>query len=139
MSFVPWNCAHGEAMAMFLPVADVVALSPADDSVDTNSVVVEGAGIISSFGDCPHVVMKRVRFIPLVLRAAPGSPAITLVNSTKLNLLQKSDRTINDISYGMYQCDGRDHWDEIYFVQRGDPTIVELAERLAKLEARINA
>ena len=135
MSFVPWNCAHGEAGPAYLQCDSTVAIAPPDDSVDTNSIVIEGAGTIESFGDCPHVVMKRVRFVPLV-RAAPGAPAITLVNSPKLNLLDKRDRAINDIAYGMYQCDGRDHWDEIYFAMRGAALVNELEQRLAALEER---
>jgi hypothetical protein len=136
MSFIPWDCAMGEAAPVFMPVADEVALSPADDSVDSNSIIIEGAGTISSFGASPHKVMKRIMFIPLVLRAAPGSPAITLVNSAHLNLLGKADRSLSDTSYGFYKCNGADHWDEIYFVQRGDPTIRELEARIKILEEK---
>jgi hypothetical protein len=142
--FTPWECAHGEAAPAWLTVAPIVALAPADDSVDTNSVVIEGAGTIESFGDCPHVVMKRVRFVPLVLaitnepRPAPGA-AITLVNSMVLNLLGKKDRAIAGVSFGMYQCDGGDHWTEIYFATQGAALVNELEQRIADLESRLAA
>jgi hypothetical protein len=141
MAYTPWLTAHGEAAPMILRVATIVPLSPADDSVDTNTVVLEGAGTIMSFGPSPHIVLKRVKFIPLVLREgserAPGA-AITLVNSASLNLLSGQQRSINGVSYGMYVCDGMNRWDEIYFVQQGaysDASV--LNDQLAELERRL--
>ena len=64
MVFTPWETAHGDADRVFLTVADVVAISPADDSVDTNTVVLTGIGTISSFGECPYIVTKLVHFVP---------------------------------------------------------------------------
>jgi hypothetical protein len=136
MVFTNWYTAHGEAAPAFLQCADIVPLSPADDSVDTNSVIIEGAGTITSFGESPHKVIKHVQFTPLVLRAQPGSPSITLVNSPHLNLLGKKNRAINDISFGNYFCNGDDVWTEIYFTQRGSATLTELEERIAALEAK---
>ena len=138
MVFTPWHTAHGEAAPSFLTVADIVPLSPADNSVDTNDVIIEGAGTITSFGDSPHKVIKRVKFVPLVLRAPGGSGAsITLINSVILNLLGRKDRTISDVSYGMYLCDGSDHWSEVYFAQQGSALVSELEDRLAALEAKL--
>lgn len=141
MTFTPWNTAHGEAAPAYLPCDSTVALGPADDSVDTNTVIIEGAGRISSFGDCPNVVLKRVKFIPLVLvtQAPGGGPSITLVNSPSLNLLGKKDRSISDTSYGMYMCDGANHWSEVYFVQQGSALVSELELRIAELEQRLRA
>ena len=138
MAFAAWECAHGEAEPAFLQCASTVALSPADDSVDTNSVIIEGAGTIKLFGESPHIIIKRVRFVPLVLvtQAAPPSASITLVNSPSLNLLGKKDRSISDISYGMYQCDGDNNWYEIYFVQQGTALLNELEQRVAALEGK---
>jgi len=138
MVFTPWNTAHGEAAPSFLTVADTVPLSPADNTVDTNDVIIEGAGTITSFGDSPHKVIKRVKFVPLVLRAPGGGGAsITLINSGILNLLGKKNRTISDVSYGMYLCDGSDHWSEVYFAQQGSALVSELEDRLAALEAKL--
>jgi hypothetical protein len=140
MPFAPWKCAHGEAEAALLRVDSTVALAPDDDSVDTNTVVIEGAGTINSFGPSTQVVMKRVKFSPLVLRGADerATPTIELVNSTSLNLLSGQQRSINKPAYGLYFCEGNDTWDEIYFVQQGSALVSELEERLAALEERLN-
>jgi hypothetical protein len=141
MTFTPWNTAHGEAAPVWLQVASMVPLAPMDDSVDTNTVVIEGAGTITSFGDCQNVVLKRVKFVPLVMAGmaddrAP-SATILLVNSPQLNLLSGQQRSISKVSYGMYQCDGDDNWNEVYFVQQGAALVTELEERLAALEAKV--
>jgi len=139
MVFTPWHTAHGEAAPSFLTVADIVPLSPADNSVDTNDVIIEGAGTITSFGDSPHNVIKRVKFVPLVVlrKSGGGGSSIILINSVILNLLGKKDRTISDVSYGMYLCDGSDHWSEVYFAQQGSALVSELEERVAVLEAKL--
>jgi hypothetical protein len=140
MTFTPWETAHGEAAPAFLQCADTVALSPADDSVDTNSVIIEGVGTITSFGDSPHKVIKRVKFVPLVMadRAPGGGGAmIVLVNSTYLNLLGKKNRSFGDTSYGIYFCDGANRWNEIYFTTQGSSLVSELEERLLMLEAKV--
>jgi hypothetical protein len=94
----------------------------------------------SGYGNCCYVVMKRVRFVPLVTadRAAPGA-AITLVNSTALNLLGKKNRAIGGVAFGMYQCDGRDTWTEIYFATQGAALVNELEDRIADLESKLAA
>jgi hypothetical protein len=139
--FTPWETAHGEAEPAWLSVGQggVVALSPSDDSVDTNDVIIEGAGTINSFGESPHKVIKRVKFVPLVLKEADerAIPTIILNNSPSLNLLSGQQRSISKVSYGMYHCDGQDHWVEVYFVQQGSALVTELEERLAKLEAAV--
>jgi hypothetical protein len=141
MMFTPWETAHGEAEPAWLSVGrdGVVALSPADDSVDTNDVIIEGAGTINSFGESPHKVIKRVKFVPLVLKEMDerALPTIILSNSPSLNLLSGQQRSISKVSYGMYHCDGQDHWIEVYFVQQGSALVTELEERLAKLEAAV--
>jgi hypothetical protein len=139
MTFTAWETAHGDAAPAFLQCSDTVALSPADDSVDTNDIIIEGAGTISSFGESPHRVLKRVKFVPLVMaeHAAPGSPAITLINSNALNLLGKKNRAISGVSYGMYLSDGQNSWSEVYFVQQGSALINELEERIAALEKKL--
>lgn len=139
MVFTPWFTAHGEAAPAWLACDTTVALAPDDDSVDTNSIVIEGTGIINSFGTCSKYVLKRVKFVPLVLRDADerAVPTITLVNSTNLNLLSGQQRSIKGPSFGMYLCDGSDSWSEVYFVQQGSALINELEERVAALEARL--
>jgi len=140
MSFTPWSTAHGEAAPAFLQCATVVPLAPMDDSVDTNTVVIEGAGTIISFGDCQNVVMKRVKFVPLVMAAAGedrASATILLVNSAFLNLLSGQQRSISRVSYGIYQCDGDNHWNEVYFVQQGAALVSELEQRVRALEDRL--
>lgn len=145
MAFTSWNTAHGEAAPAYLQCASTVALSPADDSVDTNTVVIQGAGTILSFGDTPHVVLKRVKFEPLVMagHAPPGGgggggASITLENNIRLNLLSGQRRSINDEAYGMYFCPGDGNWNEVYFVQKGTPTVMVLEDRIANLESRLN-
>jgi len=106
MVFTPWQTAHGDA---------------------------------EPFGDSPHHVIKRIKFVPLVLRteddkAKPPSASIKLINSTHLNLLGKKDRSIGDVSYGMYLCDGNNRWDEVYFVAQGSALVSELEERVRALE-----
>lgn len=141
MVFTPWLTAHGEAEPALLRCADTVTISPADDSVDTNSVIIEGAGIINSFGDSPHNVIKRVKFVPLVLRGADerAKPTILLVNSTNLNLLSGTQRSISNVAYGIYHCGGDNKWNEVYFVQQGTALINELEARLNDLEERVAA
>lgn len=144
MVFTPWETAHGEAAPAWLSVNSTVAIAPDDDSVDTNSVVIEGAGTINSFGACSTHVLKRVKFVPLVLREEEGAadralPTILLVNSSTLNLLSGQQRSISKVSYGMYQCDADDAWSEIYFVQEGAAMVNELDERLKDLEQRVSA
>lgn len=138
MSFAPWNCARGEAAPAWLQAASVVPISPMDNSVDTNTVVIEGAGTILSFGDCTNYVMKWVKFVPLTTRApgGGGGASIQLVNSQQLNLLSGQQRSINAVSYGQYQCDGNNNWNEVYFVQMGTAPAV-LASDVASLESRL--
>jgi len=134
MSFTPWSTAHGEAAPAWLSVAPVVPLAPMDDSVDTNTVIIEGAGTIRSFGDCQNFVLKRVKFVPLVRAAAT---TIILENSAKLNLLSGQQRSISKVSYGMYLCDGDNTWSEVYFVHQGAVLVSDLEQRLQALEDRV--
>jgi hypothetical protein len=147
MTFTPWNTAHGEAAPAWLQVSSTVALSPADDSVDTNTVVIQGAGTILSFGDCSYIVLKRVKFAPLVMAGhippgggggGGGGAVIELVNSPQLNLLSGQRRSINDEAYGMYFCPGDNHWNEVYFVQKGTASAFELEGRIADFESRLS-
>jgi hypothetical protein len=145
MVFTPWNTAHGDASPELLRVEDTVVLDPLDDSVDTNTVILEGAGTITSFGPSSRVVMKRVKFVPLVLIREgedPGPqalPTIILVNSPMLNLLSGQQRSMSKVSYGMYLSNGSDHWDEVYFVQKGTALANDLEDRMNDLEARLSA
>jgi hypothetical protein len=137
MPYVAWNCALGEASPAYLICMPTVPLAPMDDSVDTNSIVIEGAGTIVSFGDCQRIVMKRVKFVPLTTAERAGGAVIVLRNSPQLNLLSGQQRSINDISYGFYQCDGANRWNEVYFVQRGTALVSTLEERINALERRV--
>jgi hypothetical protein len=145
MVFTPWNTAHGDASPELLRVEDTVVLDPLDDSVDTNTVVLEGAGTITSFGPSSRVVMKRVKFVPLVLiregeEPDPQAvPSIQLVNSPMLNLLSGQQRSISKEAFGMYMSDGTDHWSEVYFVQKGTALAGDLEDRTNDLEARLAA
>lgn len=145
MAYTSWNTAHGEAAPAYLQCAAEVPLSPADDSVDTNTVVIEGAGTILSFGDCSYIILKRVKFNPLVLRApgGGGGASITLENSARLNLLSGQRRSINAEAYGMYFCNGDNNWNEVYFVQKGTApataaSVSVVEDRIANLESRLN-
>lgn len=144
MPILPWACAHGEPPAVTLDVASTVAISPPDDSVDTNSVVIVGEGTINSFGVCDCPITKRVAFLPVGVAGAAtqaGPPSIVLVNSVALNLLGKNDRTITVQSYGEYSCDGNDVWTETAFTATGvaltEVRVNELEQRVTDLEARL--
>jgi hypothetical protein len=142
VAFTAWNTAHGEASPAYLQCAAEVPLSPADDSVDTNTVVIEGTGTILSFGDCPYIVLKRVKFQPLVLAGrvpggGGGGASITLENSQRINLLTGQRRSISDEAYGMYFCNGDNNWNEVYFVQKGTFTPAVLAADVASIESRL--
>jgi hypothetical protein len=138
MIFTPWQTAHGEAQPAWLSVADTVAIAPMDDSVDTNTVVIEGAGTITSFGDCQNVVRKHVKFVPLVMRDGERAAAtILLVNSPHLNLLSGQQRSISKEAFGDYQCDGDNNWTEVSFSQKGTALAGELEERIVALEEKM--
>ena len=124
------DCAHGDAASVTLQCADIVALAPLDDSVDTNFVRIEGAGTITSFGEGPRIT-KRVLFLP-----AGGT--ITLVNSPTLVLLAGKQRIIRSTAHAEYVCDGEGRWIESYFAETGllavEHRIEELERRMAELE-----
>jgi hypothetical protein len=107
MPIVPWECAHGDAPTVTLPCASTVAISPLDDSVDTNKVVITGTGSIYSFGPGP-LVTKQVTFEPI-------GGSIVLENSSSLVLLGFQNRTINNPGIGTYCCDGAGNWTEESF------------------------
>jgi hypothetical protein len=125
------DCAHGDAASVTLQCADVVALAPLDDSVDTNFVHIEGMGTITSFGEGPRIT-KRVLFLPT------DGATITLVNSPALVLLAGKQRIIRGTAHGEYICDGEGRWIESYFAETGvlavEHRIDELERRMAELE-----
>jgi hypothetical protein len=128
------NCAHGDAASVTPQCADIVALAPLDDSVDTNFVRIEGSGTITSFGEGPRIT-KRVLFLP-----AGGT--ITLVNSAALVLLTGKQRIIRGTAHGEYVCDGEGRWIEKYFTATGDFAVEnrmdELERRVAQLGASVD-
>lgn len=147
MPVLSWTCAHGEAPPVELAVASTVAISPPDDSVDTNSIIITGEGTINSFGVCLYPIVKRVCFIPVAPALQPGeprvpSPQIVLVNSAALNLLGKNNRTITAQSYAEYSCGGDDIWTETYFSATGtaltEVRVSELEQRISDLERRLS-
>ena len=123
MPFGPWNCALGDAPPKTLPLASTVAISPADDSVDTNTVIVQGTGNVYALGPAPvsvdgvtpWQVTKQVTWQPA------GGPITLVHNPPWLNLLGVTNRTINDASIGKYQCDASGRWTELSFSQTNPP------------------
>src|SRR5215831_456305 len=123
MGFTPFTCALGDSPAVSLPCAATVNISPGDDSVDTNRVIITGSGTINSFGTCqggaqgfdgePCTVTKRIEFLP------DAGQTITLHhNSPTLCLLGQADRVISGKSFGEYQVDStQTYWQEISFSQ----------------------
>jgi hypothetical protein len=52
-------------------------------------------------------------------------------------LLGKKNRSIGDVSYGMYLSDGNNHWFEVYFTAQGQALVSELEQRLIALEDKV--
>jgi len=114
MAIIPWNCAHGDAPPVAIAAAATVAISPDDDSVDTNTVAITGSGTITSFGACSTPITKRVHFMP--------TGTITLVHSSpSLRLSGSVNKTITQESFGEYQCDGASNWTELSFSTPAQP------------------
>lgn len=124
MPILQWRCAHGEAPAVAVACARTVELAPIDDSVDSNVVLIEGAGTIEWFGDGPPI-LKRVLF-----------PAeITLLhNPPRLQLLTCQDRKITTPAIGLYASDGNGRWNEVHFTATGAE---EITRRLQRIEQRL--
>ena len=126
MSTVPWDCAQGDAPAVFLPCAATVALAPPDDSVDTNIVIVTGSGTITSFGPSPQaqqgldengVLLPTVAVgcTKVVVFEPSSSSTIVLTNGAQLALLGAVNRTISNRSIGTYTVDNDNNWIEQSF------------------------
>ena len=126
MAFAPWQCAHGDAQPVTLPVATTVALAPPDDSVDTNNVVIQGHGTVSSFGPAPLAevlddngdvvglepwqVTKQVTWEPV------GGQIVVAHNPPGLSLLGGVTRTITNNSISSFACDANGYWVEQSFI-----------------------
>jgi hypothetical protein len=148
MPLVPWSCARADATPISLTVANTVILHPADDSVDSNSIVLVGTGTINSFGPAPAPITKNIHFLP-------QGGSIVLTNSQALNLLGKKNRSISNEAFGTYITDGGGYWTEFYYADVGtyfstadigniithneeyDSRIYELEERLLRVEAQL--
>ena len=111
MPIAQWECAHGDAPPVTLRAAATVALQPADDSVDTNSVIVSGAGQITWFGQGP-LVTKKVTFLP----TGTAQPITLIHQPPRMILLGGQSKTITHKSFGSYSCDGAGNWTEISYV-----------------------
>jgi hypothetical protein len=125
MPIIQWRCAHGEAPAITLDAdGPVVPLAPADDSVDSNLVRIQGSGTIEWLG-AGFWITKRVIFVP----------GITLHhNPPHLDLLTDADRHITSLSIGTYSCDGEGNWLEVHFTSTGAE---EVSRRLDAIEQRL--
>jgi hypothetical protein len=122
LPIVPFECALGDGPAVSLPAATIVAISPGDDTVDANRVIITGSGTINSFGVAcqgqldsegrPLTVSKRVQFTP------DAGQTITLHhNPPGLVLLGGIDRAIAAKAFGEYQSDASGNWTEISYSQ----------------------
>jgi hypothetical protein len=124
LPILQWRCAHGEAPAVAVACARTVELAPRDDSVDSNVVLIEGAGTIEWFGNGPPIV-KRVLF--------PAGIEL-LHNPPRLQLLSCQDRNITTPAIGLYASDGSGHWNEVHFTATGAQ---EITRRLDRIEQRL--
>ena len=126
MSTVPWDCAQGDAPAVFLPCAATVALAPPDDSVDTNIVIVTGSGTITSFGPSPQaqqgldengVLLPTVAVgcTKVVVFEPSSGSSIVLTKGAQLALLGAANRTVSNRSIGTYTVDNDNNWIEQSF------------------------
>jgi hypothetical protein len=124
LPILQWRCAHGEAPAVTLTCARTVALSPPDESVDSNVVLIKGSGTIEWFGEAPPVI-KRVLF----------QAGITLKhNPPQLSLLCCRDRYITTPAIGLYASGGDGGWSEVHFTETG---VRELSRRIDAILERI--
>jgi hypothetical protein len=125
-----------------------VDIAPADDSVDTNIVIIEGFGEIDTFGFGPGgFIRKRIIFRP----TAPGesapdgqgpAPTITIRhNPPWLLTTTGNDRIVRDESYAEYVCNESGNWFELYHTATGamafENRINALEQRLAEVEAML--
>jgi hypothetical protein len=137
LPILPWACAHGDAPAIALVCAPVVAIAPADDSVDSNDIAITGFGAINSFGACPYTITKKITFSP------DAGKTITLTNSAALQTLLGANRVIAVHSIGSYHCDGLDNWTEISFTATGSATlearVTALESAMTTLQNRVTA
>ena len=158
MPIVPWACAHGEAPPVTLRCSSTVDIAPADDSVDTNLVIIEGRGEIDSFGSGPGgFIRKQIVFRPSAPTLpgdlpAPGGggpkPTITIRhNPPWLLTATQRDRVITSETYAEFVCNDVGNWFELFFTATGaaayenliealDVRVNDLEQRLAKLERK---
>ena len=116
-----------------MPLAATTAISPADDSVDANNVIITGTGTISSFGACPYPITKQLVF----------EGGVTLVHSPQMVLLTGgADRVTPGRSVGTYQTLGNGVWVEVVFstLETVDPllgTVNSLQSQVATLQSQV--
>jgi hypothetical protein len=116
MTFVPWDCAAGDAPSVVLPVTATLPIAPPDDSTDTNRIVVMGDGTISSLGPGPidpdtglaWEITKQITWEP----TSATQPIVLQHNPPYLNLLGAVPRTITTKLIGSYHCDVNGYWTE---------------------------
>jgi hypothetical protein len=120
-----------------------VDIAPPDDSVDSNGIIIEGEGDITSLGTGPGgFINKRIVFRPAGNahgKEPPGEggpkPEITLHhNPPELVLITGQDRIITEECYGAYVCNDQGHWFELYFTPTG---AAATENRLAAMETRL--
>jgi hypothetical protein len=126
-----------------------VDISPPDDSVDTNAIIIEGEGDIFSFGTGPGgFVNKRIVFRPahpppVSLEPAPKAEITLHHNPPQLVLITNNQRKITEECYGLYACNDQGNWFELYFTPTGatalENRLTELERRLSEAEAKLSA
>ena len=134
MPVLTWTCAHGDSPAVTLPLAATTAISPADDSVDANIVVITGTGTIYSLGPCAYPITKQLIF----------GAGVTLAHSAQLTLLTGGDdRVIPGPSVSTFMTHGDGVWKEISFstLQTVDPltgAVNDLEDQLAQVTTDVS-
>jgi hypothetical protein len=116
MTFVPWDCAAGDAPSVVLPVTATLPIAPPDDSTDTNRIVVMGNGTVSALGPGPidpdtglaWEITKQITWEP----TSATQPIFLQHNPPYLNLLGAAPRTITAKLIGSYHCDVNGYWTE---------------------------
>src|SRR5262245_61922410 len=120
MAIVPWECALGDAPPETLAAAATVTISPADDSIDTNNIIISGSATIYSLGAGPTGlgVTKRVHFVP----TNSTTLTITLAHTPPgLKLLGGVSHLIQNECVGIYAWDGVGSWVEQSFIDLSQP------------------
>jgi hypothetical protein len=110
-------------------------LAPRDGGIDTNNVILHGAGLVESFGPGREGLELTVN-----VAFSPDGMILLRHNAPDLVLMTGQDRVIDTLSFGRYRCIGG-YWHEISFDETGannlERRVTAQRDRIEELERRI--